>query len=132
MKRLASDLGIIFKSVSKTNYFFIGITGLAFGVLFAWLLAINGATYNDREGAPIIKASCEVTDKRVSSQFVGSVLHLTHKVETSCGAFISNQDAYDAVQVGKAYDLTTTQGNWATEPQLISVTPSDFARAPMK
>lgn len=77
------------------------------------------AKKDDFNGEKTSHADCAVMDKSMTPNRNGREFN-TYKVTTSCGNFVTDYSLFDSLNENETYDLTTTAGNWANKPTVVS------------
>jgi hypothetical protein len=95
------------------------LVGVLFGIaaLFTFVIFHGLATIDDMSGEQLTYKGCTVT-KNSETNVKGVVLY---DLRTTCGDFKPAKEMRDEMQVDGTYDLTTTVGNWANPPTVLSV-----------
>lgn len=86
-------------------------------------LLMSQAKHNDFSQEKVVYSSCVVKDKEITPNRNGRDYN-TYTVKTSCGDFVTDADSYATITQDKAYDITTTAGNWANKPTIVLMEPS--------
>lgn len=86
---------------------------------------MGNAIQNDMAGEKVFHANCAVTEKEQVSQSNGKMITNTlFRLTTSCGNFETDRTLYEAIAQGQTYNLTSTVGNWANKPTVVSAVQS--------
>lgn len=84
-------------------------------------LFLLGAVIVNISGEHIEHSSCHLTDKS-TSQKSQSGKQYNYYIDSTCGKFSVDGDAFDELNLDTTYDLVTTKGNWVSKPTIISFT----------
>lgn len=101
-------------------YVFVAALIATAAALILFSLMAGEAKNNDLNKDKILHSSCVVKSKEIDTTRVGK----TYNVDTSCGKFITDSSLFETLNQDGTYDLTTTPGNWATKPSIVSIATS--------
>ena len=107
---------------SLANRIFIWSLVVFFGGMIVFGITHYVSKRADLKGERVAYTGCTVYekyDKRVSR---GRAADRNYFIDSSCGLFRADSKALsDTLEVGQEYDWSTTIGNWANKPTIVSV-----------
>lgn len=84
-------------------------------------LGFSVASNDDMRGEQIEHTRCTVTDKPTTQRSRGQAqARYNYYIDTTCGKFSIDKETYPDIQIDHIYDFTTTKGNWANQPTIVS------------
>lgn len=121
LKEAGAMLRFSFKTANKKVYIWTGIVGVILGVILGGACLVGTAIRSDMTGEKVAHANCIVSDKETVQQTNGkAVTSTSYKLITSCGNFNSDRALYETINKGDTYNLTSTVGNWANKPTILT------------
>lgn len=81
----------------------------------------------DLKGEKVAHTECTVYEKYDKKMSRGMAADRNYFIDSSCGLFRADSKALsDTLEVGKAYNWSSTVGNWANKPTITSVESTSF------
>lgn len=111
----------------RANRYFIWSLLIFFGGMIIFGITHNANKRADLKGEQVAHTDCTVFKKYDKKMSRGRAADLNYFIDSSCGLFRADSKALsDTLEVGKAYNWSSTVGNWANKPTIVSVESSSI------
>lgn len=100
---------------------------MVFGGMIIFGITHSATKRADLAGEQAAHTECTVFEKYDKKVSRGRAADRNYFIDSSCGLFRADSKALsDTLEVGKAYNWSSTIGNWANKPTIVSVESSSF------
>lgn len=107
---------------SRANRYFMWSLLIFFGGMIVFGITIYANKRADLRGEQVVHTECTVFEKYDKKVARGQAHKRNYFIDSSCGLFrADSKDLSDTLEIGQDYNWSSTVGNWANKPTILSV-----------